>query len=45
MSNFITNTYQMKRDILNFSKKICNDTNKAQFKFVNDMIYGISKSK
>ena len=37
MNNFTTNTYQMKRKIINFSK--------AEQKFLMDMIYGISKSK
>ena len=45
MNNFTTNTYQMKRDIVNFSKKICKNSNKPESKFVTDMIYGISKSK
>ena len=45
MNNFTTNTYQMKRDIINFSNKICINSNKPQSKFVTDMIYGISKSK
>lgn len=45
MNNFTTNTYQMKREIINFSKKICKDCNKPDSKFVTDMIYGISKSK
>ena len=45
MDNFTTNTYEMKRDILNFSKKICNGVSKPETKFVSDMIYGISKSK
>ena len=45
MYNSTTNTYQMKRDIINFSKKICSDSSKPQTKFVTDMIYGISKSK
>mgnify|MGYP002734789653 CR=1 FL=1 len=45
MNNFTTNTYEMKRDIVKFSKKICNNCNKPEFKFVTDMIYGISKSK
>ena len=35
----------MKRDIVNFSKKICTGASKPTFKFVNDMLYGISKSK
>ena len=45
MNNFTTNTYQMKRDIVKFSKKICKNSNKPESKFVTDMIYGISKSK
>lgn len=45
MDNFTTNTYEMKRDIVNFSKKICEGASKPEFKFVTDMIYGIFKSK
>ena len=45
MNNFTTNTYEMKREICNFSQKICKNTNKVQSKFANDMIYGILKSK
>ena len=45
MNNFTTNTYEMKRDIVKFSKKICKNSNKPESKFVTDMIYGISKSK
>lgn len=45
MVNFTTNTFEMKRDIINFSKKICEGANKPETKFVMDMIYGISKSK
>lgn len=45
MDNFTTNTYEMKRDIFNFSKKICKGVSKPQTKFVTEMIYGISKSK
>ena len=41
MDNFTTNTYQMKRDILNFSKKICKGVSKPETKFVADMVYGI----
>lgn len=37
MNNFTTNTFQMKREIINFSKH--------ESKFLMDMIYGISKSK
>ena len=45
MYNFTTNTYEMKRDIVNFSNKICKNSKKSETKFVTDMIYGISKSK
>ena len=45
MNNFTINTYEMKREICNFSQKICKNTNKVQYKFVNDMIFGILKSK
>ena len=44
MNNFTTNTYEMKRDILNFSKQISNSLNKPTTKFISDMIYGIEKS-
>ena len=45
MDNFTTNNYEMKREIINFSKKISKDCNKPESKFIMDMIYGISKSK
>ena len=45
MNNFTTNTYEMKRDIVKFSKKICDGTSKPTTKFTMDMIYGIFKSK
>lgn len=45
MNNFTTNSYEMKREIVNFSKKISNECDKPQSKFIMDMIYGISKSK
>ena len=45
MNNFTTNTFQMKREIINFSKKISENSSKPEIKFVMDMIYGISKSK
>ena len=45
MNNFTTNTYEMKRDIVNFYKKLCKNSDKPETKFVTDMIYGISKSK
>ena len=45
MINFTTNTYEMKREIVKFSKKICESSKKPILKFVTDMVYGISKSK
>jgi hypothetical protein len=45
MNDFTINNYEMKRDIVNFSKKISKDCDKPESKFVMDMIYGISKSK
>ena len=45
MNNFTTNTYEMKREIVNFSKKVTDGVNKSTSKFIMDMIYGISKSK
>lgn len=39
MNNFTTNTYQIKREIVNFSKKICKNSNKVESKFVTDMIF------
>jgi len=44
MNNFTTNTYEMKRDILNFSKKISKGVKKDTQKFIMDMEYGIGKS-
>ena len=45
MNYFTTNTYEMKREIVNFSKKVTEGVNKSTSKFIMDMIYGISKSK
>lgn len=45
MNNFTTNTYELKREIVNFSKKISNGLDKTKTKFVTDMQYGLSKSK
>lgn len=45
MDNFTTNTFQMKREIINFSKKISKNSSKPESKFIMDMLYGISKSK
>ena len=45
MNNFTINNYEMKRDIVNFSKKISSGCSKPESKFIMDMIYGIAKSK
>ena len=45
MNNYTMNCYEMKREILNFSKKISEGLNKKEKKFVLDMQYGLSKSK
>ena len=37
------NTYEMKREIFNFSKKLSNGLNKSTSKFVLDMQYGLAK--
>ena len=44
MSYSTTNTYQMKRDILTFSKIISSKSHKPDRKFAADMIYGILAS-
>lgn len=43
MNNFTTNCYEMKRKIVNFSKKMSNGLNKSNGKFVMEMQYGIAK--
>lgn len=45
MNNCTMNTYEMKRDIVNFSEKISKNCDKPTSKFVIDMVYGILKSK
>jgi len=44
MSNCTMNSYEMKRDILNFSKKFSEGVNKSTSKFVMDMQFGLAKS-
>ena len=44
MNNFTTNTYEVKRDIFNFSEKISDGLHKPDKKFVADILYGIEKS-
>lgn len=45
MLNFTSNTYQMKREILNFSGKISKKLSKPDKKFTADMTYGILASE
>ena len=45
MSNFTTNTYQMKRKILSFTNKISRHFSKPEKKFTADITYGILVSK
>ena len=44
MNNFTTNTYEMKREILNFSKKNKKKLSKSEKKFIQDIEYGIAAS-
>lgn len=43
MINFTMNSYEMKRDLINFSKKVTNELSKSETKFMVDMIFGISR--
>lgn len=45
MTYFTSNTYQLKREILNFSKKLSHSLPKPQRKFSADMTYGILASQ
>ena len=45
MANFTSNTYQMKREILNFSSKISRKLSKPEKKFTADMVYGMLASE
>lgn len=44
MYNYTMETYEMKREITNFSKKLTKGVNKRVKKFILDMQYGISSS-
>lgn len=44
MNNFTTNTYEVKRDLINFSEKITKGLLKPEKKYVKDMMFGISRS-
>jgi len=45
MTNSTTATYEIKRKIIGFSNKLTSDVGQVQSKFVQDMIYGLAKSK
>ncbi|WP_244834428.1 transposase [Clostridium sp. BJN0001] len=45
MKNFTTNTYEIKRKIINFTEKITDEVGQVERKFIQDTIYGICKSK
>ena len=45
MTNYTTETYQMKRDILNFAQKVSTGVRKPVMKMTNDMTYGIMASR
>lgn len=45
MINYTVDCYEMKREILNFSKKMSEGLNKKVTNFISDMKYGLSKSK
>ena len=45
MVNFISNTYQMKREILTFTNKISKHQSKPDKKFYADMTYGMLASQ
>ena len=44
MNNYTMNCYEIKREIVNLSKKVSEGLNKSTTKFVMDMQYGIAKS-
>jgi uncharacterized protein (UPF0297 family) len=44
MTNYTMDCYEMKRKIINFSKKVSNGLNKSENKFIQDIEYGIAKS-
>ena len=45
MSNFTTDVYETKREIMIFSNKLTNGLSKPNAKFVKNMIYGIAKKQ
>ncbi len=45
MNYFTSNTNEMKRKIVNFTKKMSNGLKKPEKKFVTDILYGLSANK
>ena len=45
INNYTTDLYEIKREIVNYSKKVSEGLKKPESKFLMDMMYGISKSK
>jgi hypothetical protein len=45
MNNYTTDLYEVKREFVNFSKRMSEGLDKPSSKFMMDMIYGISKGK
>lgn len=45
MTNSTTDTYEIKRKIISFCNKLTKDAGQVQTKFVQDMVYGLVKSK
>ena len=45
MNNYTINTYEMKREIEKFSKKVTENLDKVSKKFTMDMKYGMPKRK
>jgi hypothetical protein len=44
MINYSRLGYSVKREILNFTKKICKGLKKPEFKLISNMLYGICES-
>ena len=44
MDNYTMNSYEVKRDLINFSKKLSEGVNKSTSKFIMDMEFGLAKS-
>jgi hypothetical protein len=45
MINYNKLSYLLKREILNFSKKICKGIKKPEYKLICDIFYGLSESQ